>query len=259
MSKRIFFFDIDGTIYHNQKISDRLIQAIHNIQNKGDYCFIASGRPPTFIPDVLKEVGFDGYVLANGAYVFYNDEIISHEILNYDDLDQLLQFLRDTKNEYILQTCDTCYLNKDYHKLYDFFHGIGMRVNEFIYEFDEKEVMKQTIKVEVWPNDEQAGEMIKEHLVDFSWNQYECLNMELYSNKVSKASGIEKVINILGINQKDTYGFGDGRNDLEMFDMVEHSYAMGNASIEIKEQAKYVCPSVEEDGVAVVLEKLLEE
>ncbi len=119
--------------------------------------------------------------------------------------------------------------------------------------------MKKTIKVEVWPNDYEAGEIIKEHLIEFSWNQYEFSNMELYSNKVSKASGIEKVIQILNIKKEDTYAFGDGRNDLEMFEIVEHSYAMGNASEEVKAKAKYVCPSIKDDGVAIVLEKILED
>lgn len=256
MEKKIFFFDIDGTIYHEQKITDRVIQAIHDIQKQGHYCFIASGRPYTFIPQVLKDVGFDGFILANGAYVFINDHIISHEVLDYRDLNRLLQYLRDTHNEYILQTKDTCYLKKEYTKIYNFFKSIGMRVHEFIEDFDEDEIMKDVIKVEVWPNSREEGEEIKKNLVNFSWHQYENLNMELYSNKVSKASGVDKIIKLLNINLKNTYAFGDGRNDFEMFDMVEHSYAMANAPLEVQERAKYVCPSVTEDGVAVILEEI---
>ena len=259
MSKKIFFFDIDGTILQEQSMSKRVFDALNNIRKNGDYCFIASGRPPTFIPDIIKEVGFDGYILANGAYVEFNGNIINEEILDYNMLDELLKFLRETKNDYILQTKDACYLNKKYLNLYNYFKRIGLKVDEFIYEFDEKEIMKKTIKVEVWPNDYEAGEIIKEHLIEFSWNQYEFSNMELYSNKVSKASGIEKVIQILNIKKEDTYAFGDGRNDLEMFEIVEHSYAMGNASEEVKAKAKYVCPSIKDEGVAIVLEKILED
>lgn len=257
MDKKIFFFDIDGTIYHQQIITERVINAIHNIQKEGHYCFIASGRPYTFIPQVLKDVGFDGFILANGAHVIYNNEILSIEPLDYNYLDDLLKFLRETGNEYILQTVDTCYLKEDYIKLYSFFKRIGMRVHEFIRDYDEKEIMRQTIKVEVWPNDLASGEMIKENLEHFSWHQYECLNMELYSNKVSKASGIEKIIKLLNIKSENTYAFGDGRNDFEMFETVEHSYAMANASGEVQKRAKNVCPSVMEDGVAVILEQII--
>ena len=139
MSKKIFFFDIDGTILQEQSMSKRVFDALNNIRKNGDYCFIASGRPPTFIPDIIKEVGFDGYILANGAYVEFNGNIINEEILDYNMLDELLKFLRETKNDYILQTKDACYLNKKYLNLYNFFKRIGLKVDEFIYEFDEGE------------------------------------------------------------------------------------------------------------------------
>ena len=35
-----------------------------------------------------------------------------------------------------------------------------------------------------------------------------------------------------------------------------HSYAMANASGNVKKAAKYVCPSNEEDGVLVILEEM---
>lgn len=53
--------------------------------------------------------------------------------------------------------------------------------------------------------------------------------MALYSKEVNKATGIIKLIKYLNIPIPNTNCFGDGRNDIEMFEAVENSYAMGNA------------------------------
>lgn len=48
----------------------------------------------------------------------------------------------------------------------------------------------------------------------------------------------------------------DCGNDIEMLKYCGHSYAMENASREVKNAAKYLCPSNDEDGVLVTLEKI---
>ena len=43
--------------------------------------------------------------------------------------------------------------------------------------------------------------------------------------------------------------FGDGNNDIEMFQAVGHSVAMGNASPDLKAIASEVCRPCAEDGI----------
>lgn len=71
-----------------------------------------------------------------------------------------------------------------------------------------------------------------------------------------KASGLERLVKRLGISPEQCVAFGDGGNDIEMLNYCGHSYAMGNAPENVKNAAKYVCPSNEEDGVLVTLEKI---
>ena len=54
----------------------------------------------------------------------------------------------------------------------------------------------------------------------------------------------------------DSYCFGDGPNDIEMFETAGHPIAMANAIDEIKQRAEIICPSVQENGVAVQLKKM---
>ena len=49
-----------------------------------------------------------------------------------------------------------------------------------------------------------------------------------------KGAGIRKVLAYYGLTPEDAMAFGDGNNDIEMFQAVGHSVAMGNASADLK-------------------------
>ena len=55
-----------------------------------------------------------------------------------------------------------------------------------------------------------------------------------------------------------TISFGDSLNDLPLAKVVDCSVAMGNAIDALKAQADIIAPSIEEDGVAVVLNQWIE-
>ena len=46
------------------------------------------------------------------------------------------------------------------------------------------------------------------------------------------------------------YAFGDGKNDIDMFEIADESYAVENANADLKKIATAVIPSNDEDGVA---------
>lgn len=71
-----------------------------------------------------------------------------------------------------------------------------------------------------------------------------------------KASGLKRLAERWGISPEQCAAFGDGRNDIEMLNYCGYSYAMENAPENVKNAARYVCLSNEEDGVLVTLEKL---
>ena len=62
----------------------------------------------------------------------------------------------------------------------------------------------------------------------------------------------------MGIDKSEVIVLGDSFNDYSMFTEFENSYAMENAIPEIKEIAKYVTDSNNNDGVAKAIYKALE-
>ncbi|MFF9062559.1 HAD family hydrolase [Streptomyces sp. NPDC014882] len=80
--------------------------------------------------------------------------------------------------------------------------------------------------------------------------------VELQPCGVTKATGLALAAERLGLRPQDTIAFGDMPNDLPMFDWAAHGVAMANAHPELKAVADEVTTSNEDDGVAVVLERL---
>ncbi|MHA6480744.1 HAD family hydrolase [Paenibacillus sp. strain BS8-2] len=77
------------------------------------------------------------------------------------------------------------------------------------------------------------------------------------NRSVSKASGVELLLEHFGIRLSQVIVFGDDYNDLELFGLPVYRVAMFNAVNELKELANQITESNDNDGVAIVLEQLL--
>ncbi|MFJ5776583.1 HAD family hydrolase [Streptomyces sp. NPDC093094] len=80
--------------------------------------------------------------------------------------------------------------------------------------------------------------------------------VELQPCGVTKATGLALAARHLGLTPADTVAFGDMPNDIPMFDWAAYGVAMANAHPELKAVADEVTRSNEDDGIAVVLERL---
>lgn len=81
--------------------------------------------------------------------------------------------------------------------------------------------------------------------------------LEFASPDVTKAAGLDFLSAHLGFARERTVAFGDGENDIELVDWAGYGVAVANANERVKEVADFVCPSVDEEGVAQVLEAFL--
>ncbi|WP_073951694.1 HAD family hydrolase [Streptomyces kebangsaanensis] len=81
--------------------------------------------------------------------------------------------------------------------------------------------------------------------------------VELLPLGLSKATGLSLAARRLGLRAADAVAFGDMPNDVPMFAWAAHGVAMANAHGELKAVADEMTASNDEDGIAVVLERLL--
>lgn len=261
MEKKVIFFDIDGTLYSHTLggITQNVKDAIVATRKLGHLCFVASGRPYGYIADNLKEIDFDGYVLANGANIKYQNKDIEARYMNVDDVKELCYLLKKENIEYVLQTTDYCYLSEKCTHLLDFYQLCNIDFKNFCFDYDEEEVMHRVVKMEAWVKDQEELDYAVSCYGKFNYELHpDNHSMEIYAKDVSKATGIMDVLRLFNIDVKDSYCFGDGPNDVEMFETVGHAIAMGNAIDTIKEKSDEICLSVDEDGVYHKLKELFD-
>ena len=81
--------------------------------------------------------------------------------------------------------------------------------------------------------------------------------VEVTAAGIDKGTTLARVAAAMGIEQSEVMAFGDQMNDLTMLAWAGVGVAMGNARPEAIEAADRVAPSNSEDGVAQVIEQLL--
>lgn len=256
MEIKVAFFDVDGTIVDNHSTREQssdmelvpalTIEAIRLLKENGITPFIATGRSPFMIEDLLEGLGIDSYICTNGQYAVMNnevmyeapyseellDEIVSvakkhhvpllwmptdHYVLSGENQEVLLEALDNMNLPYPVIETD---LEKPDYKIYQMVAGVT-KENEHIFEPIEE------VRIVRWqPN-----------------------GIDLLPKVGSKATAIEVILKQLGLKPENAIAFGDGLNDIEMLQTVGCGVAMGNAHEELKKHANYVAKPVYEDGI----------
>ncbi|WP_333768038.1 HAD family hydrolase [Streptomyces sp. IBSBF 2435] len=80
--------------------------------------------------------------------------------------------------------------------------------------------------------------------------------VELLPLGLSKATGLSLAARRLGVPAAETIAFGDMPNDIPMLAWAGYGVAMANAHPELKQVADEVTASNDEDGIALVLDRL---
>jgi hydroxymethylpyrimidine pyrophosphatase-like HAD family hydrolase len=82
--------------------------------------------------------------------------------------------------------------------------------------------------------------------------------LELASPAISKGSGMAFVAEHVGFSAAQTVAFGDGENDRELLAWAGYGISVENGDDRLKELADWICPSVEDEGVAQSIEAYLD-
>lgn len=254
------FFDVDGTLvdsYHGIRgITPSVRAELSRVQGLGHKIFLSSGRPRLLLtPDIL-DVDWDGLVLANGGYVEMDGQSVYEERMGADLAGSLASYLESMGEPYLIACARQIYTLRTNTAIRAFFEEAHPGI--FDLDFDLSEVLSRAIKMETLIPREERPRVTRQVWEDFG-GLISCDGhggegtFELYPTAISKAKGVEVVLQRLGLTKADAYAFGDGTNDLEMIRACGCGVAMGNAEDEVKAEANIVCAPVWEDGVAQML------
>lgn len=245
MKYKALFLDVDSTtVVHGEDNlpSDRVTQAILACRKKGVFVSLATSRTFSTVYRVIEHLGLDGYhVISSGSQLY--DATLKKIIVEKSIPESSIQLIFAAAQKYNAHV--------------KFFDGVkdshfdGIHIPKKIVDAYFPEIEPQTL--EKIHNDLESVQGIALHRMD-AWNSnFECL--DITHIEASKFHGVVEVLKRLCIDMQDVIGIGDGYNDFSLFKACGLKVAMGNAVPELKAIADFVAPTVEEDGVAVVIEK----
>ena len=80
MERKIFFFDIDGTLLDCEhglvKMQDKVYDALLELKQNGHLLCFSTGRCYAYLTSQLKSLAPDGMILSNGANVIYRGQTL---------------------------------------------------------------------------------------------------------------------------------------------------------------------------------------
>lgn len=265
---KAIFIDIDGTLRDSKEhISDKTIEMIKKVTQKGILVILCSERPRKYTENVSRECGASKYIITSGGsniYDYETNEVLYVNRMNKQACIELYHIAEEANVRFIMNVGDGRVVNKLKHSdEIELKTDIETFVNEndvvqcVISDSNFENIKKIKGKIEKVKNVEIKNQ--SKNLIENMETTRKSGYCDVANIETSKGNGIKELCNKLQIDLKDTIGIGDDFNDIAMFQTVGYRVVMGNANDEIKQYADEVTLSNENDGVAVFLEKLLKQ
>ncbi|NQZ66401.1 MAG: HAD family phosphatase [Mycoplasmatales bacterium] len=258
MNKKLFAFDLDGTLLTNNKkmggLSKEFRQLIRDIKKSGHIPIIITGRAWYSSQEIYEYNEFDTVIANNnGSYIhfpkneYFEPIIIKHKkefisrILNND-------YINAVSNNIILESIQTAYLKKVMGSFIGNIiesEGKTKYISPIIEENVEDNIMTVLLELknEEIENVAEITSYLEEKFGDVSsvtsWVPFDNngIIIEIAPPKGRKDYALREIANYYKIDIKDTYAFGDQINDFYMLKLAGKGIAMKNGHSIIKEIA----------------------
>lgn len=249
---KIVFFDIDDTLRVKDTgfIPASIERVFRDLKKAGIKVGIATGRSPLGVVPELRALKPDYLVTINGAYVedargevVFSQPIPEAQVEAYKDwaTREKMAFGLVGKNQASLSS-RTSMINEAIDPIYP-----GLDIDP---DLDQKEEIYQMWTFEQNGKELELPAQLAQDLRLVRWHQHSC---DVVLKEMSKAVGVKKVLESLNLKPDNLLVFGDGLNDLELFDFAGLAVAMGGALDSVKDKADFVTKSVEENGIEYAL------
>lgn len=270
MDKKLIALDIDGTIAeHNGTVAPETVEAINAVVAFGHHVILASGRSYFDMVPVLEHVGINSkwLVATNGAVTFKNtaEHIYDSKYVEVN----VLEILPDEHVKHFQNIAPHANMMIEVHGEGFYYDGVfdipyteGVEKRKVNLEDLYGKKSLRFIVTDHIDNEEFWYEQVKlygQGLIG-SYDGTENVWVEILHKQANKADALEAIRKQINIPLHDVMAFGDGHNDIRMLEWAgKHgkSFAMGQAHADVKSAASHETDTVENLGVAKILNTLL--
>ncbi|MGG0186741.1 HAD family hydrolase [Bacillus rhizoplanae] len=256
---KMFISDIDGTMMqHGGVIDEQDIDALCSLADQNIILCFASGRLDNEIAELMDKVDMNFHrISVNGVFVYTHenkqllsatfDSTILPELLSITNKEPFFRYVSDEYNYYIEEKTP-------------FIHELEKQVK--MTSVAEPNLLEKIDKT-IFPNKISVGGT-KEDLVTLQKkidenfkgkvstfiSAEQCL--DVMPPNISKGSAISVLLEEFNIQPNEIACIGDSYNDIPMFALTPHSFAMAGADDEVRQHATHTVPSVK-DAIEHVL------
>jgi len=250
---KMIITDLDETLLNSDKcISEYTISVLEKCKLKGIKIVFATARSAQSISKVLEQFMPDILICYGGALALANETVIHRSEISADISSNLINdCLKEPDIIHVLATNeDVSYTNKINPEDKRMLHYQSV-------DFSCKNNISY-LKISVISNNPDVVNKIASAYPMLDLLHYKGENLYRFANSNAvKWNAIKAVSSFYNINTNMFVAFGDDKNDLEMIKNCGIGIAVENAIDEVKNVAKYICETNNNDGVARWLEKYI--
>ncbi|MGD8190798.1 HAD family hydrolase [Brevibacillus ginsengisoli] len=249
---KLFVTDLDGTLLdkgRQVRSSDK--QALQEAAAMGIEICLASGRMDVELVKVMREVGGNYHRISqNGAFVTTKDnELLQTETFEPILAKQLIEIASPYDFATLIGINQTVYTPGETEAI----QAIQQRMfttfqvdPDIADKFERQTPCKLSFFGDITKLRALQAELAQKHgnSVETFISDKDCL--DVMPAGVSKGRGLQALMNKLGITSDEVACIGDAFNDVSMFKVARHSFAMGHGPEEVRKAAVQVVDSVAE-------------
>lgn len=253
MAYRIISLDLDGTLLRSDMtVSPRTVATLRRYAERGMRLVVASARPARSIRALVPpDVPLSAWVCYNGAETYENGELVLEQTLAPELARALLAVIQRHAPEAMvaMEVRSLMYANRAFEFPWE--HEVAD-----LAQIAERSVAKMLFDAQRIADLDAFRAEIR-GICAFTLTDAGRLG-HLMAPGVSKARALETLVARWDLGMSDVVAFGDDLNDLDILRESGLGVAMGNALPEVKRAANAETLSNDEDGVAALLESLLD-
>ena len=252
---KIIFFDIDDTLSRNGIIAEHNKATLEQLADTDIKLVISTGRSKAIIPDdilaLLDADVLDAIICMNGQYSFDKSGRISHYPLSAEQTVNIVQLCQQSELIHKFDSATHIAWSSENERLREFNAITPNSIVDPVY-YQSTPVYQCSVFFNNQQDKMQDVNFAQHDLKLVHWHQ---IGADILPVDASKARGIKDVCEYYSVDVNECMAFGDGMNDLEMFDLVGFAVAMGDAQPALIERADFVTGTIEAFGIQAVLEQ----
>ncbi len=257
--------DLDGTIVaHYGFISDRTKIAFAAAHAAGIHIYFITGRPIRWMKEIKDNFNFGLGVCGNGAllYDFINEKVLEEWSFSIEAQLETVKRLRQV----IPPVSFATEIGEDFLREKKYVPRWDIGEDNVGVDLIEEVITAPALKMLARCSD---GEFSSDEMLALASKALEGIATVTHSNStdslleisavgVSKGATLSRVAGRLGLTADDCVTFGDNPNDFSMLSWASRSWAMADGHPDLMKYAKFQTDPHQEDGVAKVIEQLLQ-